>query len=199
MGNGPANRLTVKAADGATITFSPKEATLSVYQTRRDELAVGDLVKITRNDASLDLANGERFKVARATRESITLSSAQRTVTLPAGKPLHVDHAYVTTVHSSQGLTENRVIYDIQTASRTTKRDVFYVAISRARHDAHIFTNSIKQLPAAISRPSIKGAALDLHRDALHVRQIAERTAARQIQRQDPSAQRTKDLEKEKS
>lgn len=197
--NGPKNELTVKGDDGKTITFSPQRAQLAVYETRRDELSVGDLVKITRNDAALDLANGERFRVARATSESITLTDNKRTVTLPAAKPLHVDHAYVTTVHSSQGLTEDRVIYDIQTQSRTTKRDVFYVAISRARHQAMIFTSSLKHLPAAISRPSIKGAALDLHRDAHQVRAIAERSAARQFQQQTLAHQKDRAPEKEKS
>jgi hypothetical protein len=51
------------------------------------------------------------------------------------GGPLHLDRAYATTVHSSQGLTAERVLVDASTRSRTTTKDVFYVAISRAQAD----------------------------------------------------------------
>jgi len=39
---------------------------------------------------------------------------------------------------------------------------VYYVAISRARHRAEIYTENLKQLPAAIARLNEKSAALDL-------------------------------------
>jgi ATP-dependent exoDNAse (exonuclease V) alpha subunit len=137
---------------------------LSVYEPERAVLAVGDRVRITRNDAARDLANGDRFVVADVTRDAITLTDGKRTVELPADKPLHLDHAYATTVHASQGTTADRVLIDAATKSRTTAKDVYYVAISRAQHKARIYTDDAAKLPIAIQRECKKHAALDLER-----------------------------------
>lgn len=50
-------------------------------------------------------------------------------------------------------------------------RDLYYVAISRARYEATIYTNSRSELPEALNREAIKTAALDIHREqeALHL------------------------------
>ena len=54
---------------------------------------------------------------------------------------------------------------DLDTRSLTTGRDLYYVAISRARYEATIYTNSRAELPAAISREPVKTAALDIQRE----------------------------------
>jgi conjugative relaxase-like TrwC/TraI family protein len=162
---GPGNRLIVRGDDGRTIGFSPMNCRrLSVYELERAELASGDLVRITRNDAALDLANGDRFTVAAVTEKAVTLVDARRQVELPADLPLHLDHAYATTIHSSQGTTADRVLIDAATKSRTIGQDVYYVAISRAQHEARIYTDDAAKLPAAIGRDHPKHAALDLTR-----------------------------------
>lgn len=166
LDTGPGNRLTVAGPDKTPITFSPATHTrLSIYQPERSELAVGDRVRITRNDAGRDLANGDRFTVAAVAADRVTLEAAGRRVELPADRPLHLEHAYATTVHSAQGLTSERVLIEAQTNSRTTARDVYYVAISRARHEARIYTDDLGRLPAAVARENRKGAALDLIRE----------------------------------
>ncbi len=162
---GPGNRLTVRGEKGETIEFSPMTCRrLSVYEPERAELAPGDRVRITRNDAALDLANGDRFTVAAVTSECVTVVDGRRRVELPADRPLHLDHAYATTIHSSQGTTADRVLIDAATRSRTTGSDVYYVAISRAQHEARIYTDNAAKLPAAIQRDHPKHAALDLAR-----------------------------------
>lgn len=160
---GPGNHLTLKDAAGELVTINPMQhAKLSVYQPEKAELAPGDKVRITRNDAALDVANGDRFTVERVTKDAVTLRSEHRSIELPTDKPLHLDHAYATTVHSAQGLTADRVIIDADSKSKTTAKDVYYVAISRARFDAKIFTDNVEALPKAISRENVKHAALDL-------------------------------------
>lgn len=185
---GPGNRLTVAAErDGQRIQFSPMTHTkISVYQPERAELAVGDTVRITRNDKDRDLANGDRMKVVAVEDRKVTVTDGKRNVELPTDKPLHVDHAYATTVHSSQGLTSDRVLIDAHAESRTTAKDVYYVAISRARHEARIFTNDHKKLPAAIARENVKSAAHDLARERQAGRPGAER------QRQAREAERSR-------
>lgn len=159
------NVLTVRGEDGTERDFSPAKAKqLSVYETTRLEFSPGDLVRVTRNDAGRDLANGERYTVTGTDRDSVTITNGKREIELPAHRPIHLDHAYATTVHSSQGLTEDRVLIDAKTTSRTTAQDVYYVAISRARHVATIFTENAAKLPGAVARISEKTAALDLGR-----------------------------------
>jgi ATP-dependent exoDNAse (exonuclease V) alpha subunit len=151
--NGPGNRLTVRDEKGEIVEFSPMTCRrLSVYEPERSEFAAGDRVRITRNDAVRDLANGDRFTVAAATAASVTLTDGKRRVELPANKPLHVDHAYATTVHASQGTTAERVLIEAATKSKTTSQEVYYVAISRARQETRIYTDDLARLPAAIAR-----------------------------------------------
>lgn len=168
LDTGPGNKLTVQSIrnEEQKISFNPKtHAALSVYRVERSELSVGDKVRITHNDAKLDVANGDRFKVMAIATDKVTLEGKDRTVELPTEKPLHVDHAYASTVHASQGLTVRNVLVDAMTESKTLTKDVWYVAISRATHSAEIFTDSVKKLPEAIGREAAKGAALDFERD----------------------------------
>ncbi|SAI46651.1 conjugal transfer protein [Bordetella ansorpii] len=158
------NTLTVENLSTAErISFNPLRATkLSVYQPVRAELSVGSWVRVTRNDAARDLVNGGRFEVVAVSRDTITIRNNARTVTLPADHPVHLDRAYATTVHSAQGLTADRVLINAESYSRTTKSDVYYVGISRARHSADIYTDSKSKLPAAADRREDKTAALDI-------------------------------------
>ena len=159
----------VRGEKSEVVEFSPMTCRrLSVYEPERSELVPGDRVRITRNDAALDLANGDCFTVAGVTSASVTLIDGKRSVELSANRPLHLDHAYAATVHGSQGTTAERVLIDAATKSRTTSRDVYYVAISRARHEARIYTDNLARLPAAIARGHPKHAALDLDRSSHH-------------------------------
>jgi len=146
---------------------------LSVYQEHRSELSPGDWVRVTRNDAALDLVNGQRLQVVAVSVDHVTLQTGNRRVDLPAGKPLHLDHAYATTAHSAQGLTCDRVLYNAESHSRTTAQDTYYVSISRERHSVKVFTNDETMLPKAVSTERTKGLALDLDRsDAAQMKKI---------------------------
>ncbi|WP_017158660.1 MobF family relaxase [Xanthomonas phaseoli] len=198
--NGPDNRLTVENANGERVTFSPMvHNRLSVYALEKKEIAPGDRIRITRNDAGMDLANGDRFTVKSVGKQEIVLTSDKREVRLPADKPLHVDYAYASTVHSAQGLTSKNVMYDADSRSPTTTREVFYVAISRAREKATIYTNDADRLPAAVARSTQKHGALDLVRgragqgNGLHLAESNSHAhAPRRVDRPVPTHDRTR-------
>jgi ATP-dependent exoDNAse (exonuclease V) alpha subunit len=76
----------------------------------------------------------------------------------------HLEHAYATTAHASQGTTAERVLIDAATRNRTMSQEVYYVAISRARKEARVYTDDRLRLPAAVAREHAKHAALDLDR-----------------------------------
>ncbi len=156
----PGNALVLQRQDGTTTTINPRKATqLSVYRLERAELSVGDTVRINRNDPGRDLTNGDRMRVAGVIGGVVKLESVgqrdgrpARALELPTNRPLHLEHAYASTVHSSQGLTNERALIALDTNSRTTSMNLYYVAISRACHEARVYTNSVKELPAAIAR-----------------------------------------------
>ncbi|SAK93688.1 ATPase AAA [Caballeronia hypogeia] len=177
----PGNALIVQRQDGTTTTINPRKATqLSVYHLERVELSIGDTVRINRNDPGRDLTNGDRLRVTGVIGGMITLESVEqrngrpvRSLELLSSRPLHLEHAYASTVHSAQGLTNDRALIALDTKSRTTSMNLYYVAISRARHEARIYTNSIKDLPTAIARRFDKSTALAVQ----HERQLQRRDA----------------------
>src|SRR5260370_24272450 len=71
--------------------------------------------------------------------------------------------AYAVTSHSSQGTTVDRVlINDDTTESSVLINDrMGYVAVSRAREDAIIYTNSIEELRGALDRRVDKEMAVE--------------------------------------
>jgi len=161
------NRLVLAGEDGRRLEINPRHhAQLSVYEKTRSELAPGDWARITRNSPALDVSNGDRMRVLDVSAERIGLENEKgRRIELDGGRPLHLEHAYATTVHSAQGLSTDRMMVDLDTRSLTTGKDLYYVAISRARYEATVYTNSRPELPAAISREPIKTAALDIQRE----------------------------------
>jgi len=161
------NRLVLAGEDGRRLEINPRHhAQLSVYEKTRSELAPGDWARITRNSPALDLSNGDRVRVLDVNAERIRLENEKgRRIELDGGRPLHLEHAYATTVHSAQGLSTDRMMVDLDTRSLTTGKDLYYVAISRARYEATVYTNSRPELPAAVSREPIKTAALDIQRE----------------------------------
>ncbi len=169
----PGNALVLSRQDGTMMTINPRKVTqLSVYRLERTELSVGDTVRINRNDAGRDLTNGDRMRVAGVIGGVVRLESVEqregapvRTLELPTSRALHLEHAYASTVHSSQGLTNDRILIALDTKSRTTSMNLYYVAISRARYEARIYTDSVKSLPAAIARRFDKTTALAIQRE----------------------------------
>ncbi|MGE8655846.1 MAG: ATP-dependent DNA helicase [Achromobacter sp.] len=159
------NQLEVEhLATQVRTTFNPaRTAKISVYQPVVAELSAGDWVRVTRNNASLDLVNGARFEVLAITPTSVTIGAGDRRLVLDASTtPLHLDRAYATTSHSAQGLTCDRVLINAESFSRTTQRDVYYVAISRARYQTEIYTNNAGKLATSVDRYEEKTAALDI-------------------------------------
>lgn len=144
---------------------------LSVYRLEKAELRVGDLVRLTRNNQALQVSNGDRFKVTALDQNHITLSNEKKEITLALSKPLFLEYGYATTIHSSQGMTVDRVLIDLNTKSLTTSKEAYYVAISRARQEALLSTDNLSKLPKSLQRETRKTAALDLSPLALQKQQ----------------------------
>lgn len=157
--------LVLEKADGSTSNWNPKNnSKVSVYQTRISEFATGDIVRITKNDPTLGLANGDRGKIIEMDSRKVLRFQREdgKTFHLDPKHPLHMDHGYCSTVHAAQGKTCERVLVDSDTRSLTTAKDNYYVALSRARSEVKIYTNDAEQLPEALSRENVKEIALEI-------------------------------------
>ena len=73
----------------------------------------------------------------------------------------HFDHGYAVTSHSAQGLTADRVLINVDTDTHPdlVNSRFAYVAVSRARLDAEVFTNDAHALSQEIGDTS-KSSAL---------------------------------------
>jgi ATP-dependent exoDNAse (exonuclease V) alpha subunit len=83
---------------------------------------------------------------------------------LKLDQPAHLDYGYAVTSHSSQGQTADRVLVHIDTergGERLVNQRLAYVAVSRGRYDAQIYTNDKAQLAHAISRDVSHSAAIE--------------------------------------
>lgn len=157
--------VVLQKQDGGMIHWEPgRKCKVSVYHSKVAELSQRDLVRITKNDHSTGLANGDRATVVGVDKNKVLNLQRDdgKVFRLDGSGPLHLDHGYCSTVHSAQGKTCERVLIEADTKSLTSAKDNFYVAISRARTEAFIYTNDRERLPEAMSRENTKEAALDV-------------------------------------
>jgi ATP-dependent exoDNAse (exonuclease V) alpha subunit len=91
-------------------------------------------------------------------------SDKEKAVTFDPAKMRHFDHGYAVTSHSSQGLTSERVLVNMDTNVHPglINTRFAYVSVSRASQDAQIFTNDAATLTESLSRDVTKASALDL-------------------------------------
>lgn len=117
----------------------------------------GDTVMTLRNNARIDVRNGERGTVLAidARARSMTVQIADRVVTLPATylDAGHVSHGYAMTVHKAQGLTVDRAFV---LGTDDLYREMGYVAMSRGRNGNHLFVVGEPTREVEIHSPSVE-------------------------------------------
>jgi len=66
----------------------------------------------------------------------------------------HLDYGYAVTSHSSQGQTADRVLIhaDTEESAQLVNIRMAYVAVSRGRYDAQIYTNDKSELAQQLNR-----------------------------------------------
>jgi conjugative relaxase-like TrwC/TraI family protein len=166
--NPAANLLTVEKGTGEQATYDPRRLTgVSVYREIDREFSVGDRIQFTAPDKSLGLANRDLAvveSIAPDGRISARLDS-NRQVEFDAAEHRHFDHGYAVTSHSSQGLTAERVLVNAETGVHPDLLNsrFGYVSISRASHEATLFTNDLAKLNPQLSADVSKTSALEIN------------------------------------
>jgi conjugative relaxase-like TrwC/TraI family protein len=166
--DGRAGVVTLERNDGQRVEWRPvQQPHVTAFTEQRRELAAGDVVRFTHNDHRAGIVNGERAVVVGIDTEQgrIVLDTADGTrLAQRMDGPLHLDHGYAQTVYSAQGQTCERILIDAPAGSATNNESAYYVAISRATHEARLYTDDAQRLPEALSRSDGKSAALEVDR-----------------------------------
>jgi ABC-type cobalamin/Fe3+-siderophores transport system ATPase subunit len=161
------NLLTVRKDDGATITYNPARLYgVNVYRELEREFAVGDRLSFTAPSKELGVANRDLGTVQQIDRDGrLTLKMDNgRSVSFNVNRMRHLDHGYAVTSHSSQGLTADRVLVNIDT---NTHPDLInsrfaYVSVSRAALDSQIFTDNASTLTNKLDHVVSKTSAVEM-------------------------------------
>src|SRR5438270_10087852 len=159
------NEITVHFENGRELTYNPQRLSgVSVYREAEREFAEGDRIQFRAPFTEKRVANGELANIAQIGDEELAVKlDSGREVRFEKDHFRHIDHGYAVTSHSSQGTTVDRVLINADTnESRVLLNDrMGYVAVSRAREDAIIYTNSIEELRGALDRRVDKEMAVD--------------------------------------
>jgi ATP-dependent exoDNAse (exonuclease V) alpha subunit len=85
-----------------------------------------------------------------------------KAISFDSNRMRHFDHGYAVTSHSSQGLTADRVLINIDTSTSPALINTrfAYVSVSRAAYDTQIYTNSTSSITESLSRTIEKTSAL---------------------------------------
>ena len=167
------NTVTVQREDGQAVTYDPKRLKgVNVYREAEKEFASGDRIQFTAKDKALGVNNRDLGNITKLEAGQITVlmdGKGERTVQFDPSRMRHFDHGYAVTSHVSQGLTEGRVIANIDTDSARSliNTRLAYVAVSRAEHDARIYTNDAASLGARLATDVSKTSAVDFRKTPL--------------------------------
>jgi conjugative relaxase-like TrwC/TraI family protein len=152
----------IVSQDGKTPTELAKR--FEVYRPAQLALAVGDRIRVTAGGKTKDgkhrLSNGSLLTVAGFTRRGDIIVNHDWIIDRDFG---HLAHGYVVTSHASQGVTVDKVFVGISSESLpATCQRTAYVAVTRGKEQAQIFTDDRKELLQAVSRADDPLSATEL-------------------------------------
>jgi conjugative relaxase-like TrwC/TraI family protein len=166
--NPVANQLTVEKANKELATYDPRRLTgVSVYREVEREFSVGDRIQFTAPDKSLGVANRDLAVIQSIAPDGQVAARLDnnRQFEFNAGDHRHFDHGYAVTSHSSQGLTAERVLVHADTSVHPDLLNsrFGYVSISRASHEATLFTDDMAKLAPQLGADVSKTSALEIN------------------------------------
>ncbi len=126
-----------------------------LYRPTQMALAAGDRIRITAGGKTKDgkhrLSNGSLLTVKGFTPRGDIVVDHNWVIDRDFG---HLTHGYAVTSHASQGVTVDKVFIGISSESfAATDQRAAYVAVTRGREEAQIYTDDRAELLRAVSRP----------------------------------------------
>ncbi len=137
-----------------------------VYRPAQLALAAGDRVRVTAGGKTKDgkhrLSNGSLLTVQGFNKRGDIVVDHGWVIDRDFG---HLTHGYVVTSHASQGVTVDKVFVGVSSQSfPATYQRTAYVAVTRGKEQAQIFTDDRTELLKAITRPDEPMSATELSR-----------------------------------
>jgi ATP-dependent exoDNAse (exonuclease V) alpha subunit len=161
------NRVTVKRKNGEEVNYDPRRLHgVTLYRVTERAFSKGDRVQFTAPNRERHIANrelGTIEKIDKGCNLQLRLDSG-RTVALNVKENPHLDYGYAVTSHCSQGQTADRVLVHVDTeqaGEKLVNRRLAYVAVSRGRYDAQLYTNNKTQLSEQLSRDVSRQTAME--------------------------------------
>lgn len=181
------NFVTVQKPNGEQITYNPSRLRgIAAYREIEREFSTGDKIQFTAPQRDLQVANrdlGTIQHIGDDGKISVHMDGTKdRIVRFDANEVRHFDHGYAVTSHSSQGLTSERVLVNMDTEVHPELMNsrFAYVSVSRASHDAQIFTNDAANLAESLSRDVSKASAIDFGKHPVASVGLEQAAAAKQ-------------------
>ncbi len=165
--NPGANLLSVEMASGEFVTYDPRRLTgVGVYREVMHEFSVGDRIQFTAPDKQLGVANRDLAvieSIEPGGRISARLDDSRK-IEFNVAEHRHFDHGYAVTSHSAQGLTAERVLIhaDSGVHSELLNSRFGYVSVSRASHEATVFTDDTARMGQRLGMEFSKTSALEI-------------------------------------
>jgi conjugative relaxase-like TrwC/TraI family protein len=188
-----ANQLTVEREDGQQVTYDPKRLHgIAAYREIARDFAEGDRLQFTVSKPDMEIRNRDLGTVERIDGTNMTVRTdgdKARSLTFDTAEMRHFDHGYAVTSHSSQGLTTDRVLVNMDTTAHPELINTrfAYVSVSRASEDARIYTNNATTLAERLSTDISKASAVEVARPN-------SETQAHQPQSKEQTMTNTKEL-----
>jgi hypothetical protein len=159
------NLITVQRSDGERVTYDPSRLRgISAYREIEQDFSIGDRVQLTAPNRALQVANRDLGTLKGFDTDGrITLRMDNgKDVSFDPNEMRHFDHGYAVTSHSSQGLTSERVLINMDTNvhPELINSRFAYVSVSRASHDAEIFTSDSVRLAEMLGHNVSKTSAI---------------------------------------
>ncbi len=152
------------------LTWSPGDgsgAQADAFTQVHQELRTGDRIQFTRNNYAAKRLNGRTAEVLAIDAEEglvvVGMKGGKRqTLDMSNVADRHIRPAWVSTIHAAQGATCDRVMAHLESFRRNVDAYLAYVAISRARKHAAIYTDDRDRLTRNIEgRDGAKVGAID--------------------------------------
>src|SRR5438067_433420 len=161
------NQVTVRTDEDRMVSYDPRRLQgVTLYRETERAFAAGDRVQVTAPDRERGVPNRELGTIERIDRNGrmeIRWDSG-RTSAFEADERRHLDYGYAVTSHSSQGQTADRVLVHVEAdraREKLVNQRLAYVAVSRGRYDARIYTDDKVKLARALDRNVSHRSALE--------------------------------------
>ena len=182
------NHVTVERENGQRQSYDPRRLQgVTLYREAERAFSEGDRIQFTAPNREQYVANRELGTIEKLDDSGnlrIRLDSG-RSIAFNIRENPHLDCGYAVTSHSSQGQTADRVLIHVDTeqgGEKLINRRFAYVAVSRARYDAQIYTNDKTALAEGLNRDVS-------HRSALEATRTTEPPVAQRTEPAPPLAQ----------